>query len=468
MGKQKELAKNTIILTIGKICTQFISFLLLPLYTSLLLPEEYGTVDLITTYVALIVPLCNWQFESGLFRFLIDYREKREQQKTLFSTVIITNIMQAFVFLILYLCIQNFVHSEYKIFLLLNVELSIFLNTFLQFPRGLGNNTNYTVASFISAVSTVISNVIFIAIFKMGAYGLLFSSILAQIITIIYLFISEKMWQYISFKQFDKVCFKQVFQYSIPLVPNQLSWWIVGVSDRTIVSYFLGVAANGIYSIANKFSSVFITFYNIFNLSWTESVALHIHDDDSQQFLEKTINLMFQLFSAICLGIIAVMPFAFPIMIKSNYAGAYEQIPILMLAVLFQVVVGLYSVIYVALKKSTEIAKTSFYAAVINIVVDLVLIKFIGIYAASISTLVAQATMATYRYFHVKKYIDIKLNAKYLILTIVTGGMILVSYYYNHLISNSIVLLLTILYAVWINKDFLQSVCRMIGEKIKK
>ena len=81
MNRQKELAKNTIILTVGKICTQFVSFLLLPLYTSLLAPEEYGIVDLVNTYIVLLTPIFNWQFENGLFRFLLDYRNDEYKKK---------------------------------------------------------------------------------------------------------------------------------------------------------------------------------------------------------------------------------------------------------------------------------------------------------------------------------------------------------------------------------------------------
>ena len=53
MNKKKQLAKNTIIIFFGRVCTQLISFFLLPLYTSYLATKEYGTVDLIQTYVTL-------------------------------------------------------------------------------------------------------------------------------------------------------------------------------------------------------------------------------------------------------------------------------------------------------------------------------------------------------------------------------------------------------------------------------
>ena len=69
-----------------------------------------------------------------------------------------------------------------------------------------------------------------------------------------------------------------MYKYSIPLIPNQLSWWIVSTSDRLIISYLLSVAQNGVYAVANKFSSMCITVFNIFNLTWTESASMHIKD----------------------------------------------------------------------------------------------------------------------------------------------------------------------------------------------
>ena len=74
MGRSKDLAKNTAILTFGKICTQSISFFMLPLYTSLLNTAEYGLFDLLVTYAALLLPLVNWQLDQGLFRFMLDVR----------------------------------------------------------------------------------------------------------------------------------------------------------------------------------------------------------------------------------------------------------------------------------------------------------------------------------------------------------------------------------------------------------
>lgn len=466
MNRQKELAKNTIILTVGKICTQFVSFLLLPLYTSLLEPSEYGVVDLINTYIVLLTPVFNWQFENGLFRFLIDYRKDENNQKKLFSTVFLINIAQAVLYIVLFLLFQKLISSEYKLFLAFDVVANIFLNTLLQFPRGVGKNTVYSIGSFLSASTMVVFNVIFIAGFHWGAYGMFMATLLAKIVTCIYLFCAMKIWRYFSINAYSKTLFRRVFKYSIPLVPNQLSWWIVGASDRTIVSHFISIFSNGIYSVANKFSTIYVTFYNIFNLSWTESVSLHMNDIDRDDFLTDIINTMFNLFTAVDVGIIACMPFVFKLMVNSKYEEAYYQIPILMIAVLFQIIAGLYSVIYVALKKSTEIAKTSFLAAIINIGVDLMLIKVIGLYAASISTLVAYAAMAIYRYADVRKYVSVRLSSKNLFWAFISVLISVAAYYTKKTIYCILSLIYVVLYVVLFNKIFLNLIIKEIKSRL--
>lgn len=468
MSRKNDLAKNTVILAIGRISTQFINFLLLPLYTSLLLPEEYGIIDLFNTYVILLVPLFNLQFDTGLFRFLIDYRNDEKTKTELFSTVINSNVIQSLIYIVFYIIFSRFINLDFKIFLAIDVVLTIFLNTLLQYVRGIGDNKKYSIGSFVCATLIVILNVVFIAVLKTGALGMFVSTTISKIVTILFMIISCKVWKNYSFKSANINTFKKLSKYSIPLIPNQLSWWVIGASDRTIISTILNIAKNGIYSVANKFSSIFISFFNIFNLSWTESVSLHIKDRDKDIFIYDTINQMYSFFSSICFCIIGFMPFVFNILVDKKYILAYNQIPILMIAVLFQVIVGLYSTVYVAHKKSVEIAKTSIFSAIINIVVNLLLIKKFGLYAASLSTLVSYSSMAIYRYFDIKKYVKAPLSKHNLILSILIGIMLMFSYYNNILILNIISLCIVLIYTFVINKDMINYVFKYIKNTIRR
>lgn len=467
MNREKNLAKNTFIITIGKICTQLITFLLLPVYTSLLSTEEYGIVDLLNTIVALGIPIVTFQIEEGVFRHLIDCRKEKKEISNTITTVLVTLGLQSLMYVFIFLIIAPLIKNDYKYFLLTNVIANIYANIMMQIARGLGNNKKYAFASFLTALTTVLLNILFIVVLKWGAYGMLGATLSGNIICFIYIFLSEKIYRYINLKYYSKTLLKKLWKYSIPLIPNAISWWIFNSSDRIIVSSVLGLGENGILSAAYKFSNVFITLYNIFNITWTESAALHIDDSDNNEYFSKIINLALKFYSAVCFGIIAIMPFVFPIMVNEKFGDAYNQIPILMIASLFNVLVGLLSAIYVARKDTKAVARTSIYAAIINLIVNLAFIKYIGLYAASVSTLVAYFMMSIYRIIDVRKYIKIKIDKKFILSLFIMMIFIIMSYYIGNSYLCIICFILTFIFAVIINRDLIISLFRVVKNKHK-
>lgn len=469
MGRGKNLAKNTAILTVGKICTQLITFFLLPLYTSILSTEEYGTVDLLNTLVSLLLPIVTFQIEKAVFRELIEYRTEAEKKKGIISTAFFSVIIQCIVYILIFAAISPFVNNRYKVFLATNVIAYIFASLLQQIARGLGENKLFAVSSFISALLTIISNVIFLVPIKLGANGMLLGNMLGQIACFLYLFIVLKLYKYISLKVFRMEVLKRLLKYSTPLIPNSISWWIFNASDRVIVSTILGIGQNGILSAAHKFSSLYIALYNIFDMSWIEMVTLHINDDDIEEFFNKMINVVLNFFVALGIGIIAVMPFAYGILIDEKFSEGYYQIPIMAIGSIFNVVIGLISVIYAAKKNTKAIANTSGISAVINVIVHLALIKFVGLYAASISTLVAFFTMTIYRLRDVgKRYFKVKIRKELVLKTIGICLIVLPAYYLNNTIFRIVALLCTIVYAFDINKNTLDLIINMVLKKVKK
>lgn len=462
MSRQKELAKNTAILTVGKICTQCVSFFLLPLYTAVLDTSEYGTFDLMLTYGSLFIPLVGCQLDQGLFRFLIEHRDSCLEKKKIFSSVAAIDIVISLV----YFCLMFFVGTrgvvKHGLFLTAYVVLQIFIALFMQMARGIGNNKIYAMGSFLSATMTVIFNILLLVIVEMGLEGLFIATISAQWVTIFYLCVALKPWRYFGIQYIKASIMQSVVKYSVPLIPNELSWWVVNVSDRAIVSYALGVSINGIYTIANKFSSLFISFFNIFNLSWTETVSLHYNDEDGELFLSETMTTMFKLFSSAGLGIVAIIPFVFPLMINEKYADAYSQIIILIYAMLLRVIVGLYSAIYVATKETKKIAYTSVSAALINIVVNILLINEIGLYAASISTMVAFGVMAVIRIADINRKAKINIERNVYVVTIIAAGVLAVTYYINKMVINIFMLICVCVYAIIMNYDIFKHLLKII------
>ena len=451
MSRERDIAKNSFIFTAGRIAAQFIAFLLLPLYSALLTPEDYGIADLLNTTVFLIIPFIGVQLDTALFRFTVDSRNDDKKQKTLFSTVIIVNIVQCLAFIAIYMAVRPVINLQYKDYILFNVILLILSNTFLQFMRGLGMNVRYSTAVFITSFSSLLINVILVAGFRWGVVGIIVGSTASQALTLLYSIIVVKPWKHFKIREYNKETAHSLFKYSLPLVPNTLAWWVMGISDRLVISSAVGISANGIYSLANKFSSIYTSVTDSINLSWVESTSLHFKDKDSKEYMSGMLNTLFTLFASGCFMFIAVIPYAF-LVINKDYSDSYMQIPILLLAALCQAAVGIISSVLIATKNTKSIAVTSVIAAIVNLVIDIVLVNKIGIYAGSISTLAAFLALAILRCIAVKKTFNVSMSLKVLIPVTVWGAAVTFCYYLRNPYINILSVLITAAIAIIANR----------------
>ena len=468
MNKKKQLAKNTIIIFFGRVCTQLISFFLLPLYTSYLATKEYGTVDLIQTYVTLLVPIITLELEMSIFRFLIDSRKSEKETNKLISNNFFILGISLSIFIILYIIVSSIVTIPYRWLILVDIIVCVLSGNFLQVARGFGKTLDYAISCILTGLTTVISNIILICFLHMQAEGMIISMALANFMCSLYLFIRLKLYSKINFKIVDFKQIKEMYKYSLPLIPNGISWWIVNVSDRSIISIVLGASANGLYAISNKFPTIISSLTGVFNLSWSESAALHINSSDRDEFFSDITNTILRLFMALGVGMLACMPFVFPILIDVKYNDAYNYIPFLVLGTVFNVAICLYSQVYLAKKLSKQVASTAIVGAIINILINVIFIKQIGLYAAAISTMISYFVMMIYRHFDLKKYVNIKIEKKLIIESIIIYTFTLLIYYQKSIILHVICLLIVCIYAFITNKDFLKSSYLTVVKKIKR
>ena len=465
MHKKKELAKNTIIIFIGKISTQSISFLLLPLYTKFLTTSSYGMVDLIATYVALLVPIISLQQDMATFRYLIDARGSFEKIKATITTSLFNIFKFLLIFIVLYFCFVYIFKIDYVYYILAYIVVCVFSNLFSQIARGLGQNVHYAIASFITGLTMIILNIVFVVVLRLQAKGMLLSIIIANLFCVIYHFFALKIYKYVSIRP-NKDLKKKMIKYSLPLVPNGISWWIVTASDRTIISTFLGVAANGIYAVANKFPTIINSLFSIFSLSWTESVSLHINDDDCNKYLSDITNTVLKLFSCVCICLVSCMPFVFPFFIDDGFSDAYLYIPIFMVGVLCNCIIGVYSAVYIAKKMTKQVAMTSIVSAIINIVLNLLLINYIGLYGVCLSMSIAYFVMMIYRHIDLKKYVHIVYKKHIVIFTIIMFVISYICYYINNVYLNIICLIVVVLYSLMTNKNLIKGLLQIFASKM--
>ena len=468
MDKKKQFAKTTLIIFFGKVCTQLISFFLLPLYTAYLSKSEYGIVDLIQTYVLLFVPIITLELEMSIFRYLIDVRGKEKDTKKLISNNFYVLGISLTLFTIIFFIVNLLIDIPFPWIIWIDIIVCVLSGNFLQIARGFGQTLDYSISCILTGITTVISNIILICYVGMQAEGMIISMALANFVCSLYLFIRLKLYSKINLKLVDHKLLKEMYKYSIPLVPNGISWWIVNVSDRSIITLVLGTSFNGLYAISNKFPTIISSLTGIFNLSWSESAALNINSPERDEFFSDIANTVMKLFVSLGAGMLACMPFVFPIMIHEKYQEAYNYIPPLVLATVFNVAICLYSQIYLAKKMSKKVASTTIMGAIINIVINVLLIKKIGLFAAALSTTISYFAMFVYRHYDLKKYVNIKYDKLLLVRSVLIFAFIIWIYYSSNIYLQLFGLVIVVLYSIASNYKFLQETYHTIKNKIKR
>ena len=477
MNQKKQLMKNTIIIAIGKLSTQIISYLLLPLYTSQLDPSEYGNYDFICTLSVFLCPIITLLMEESMFRYLIDADSKVQRKKIITQTIIYT-FFGTVLFTIIAALIMGF-GTDYTPMYITAIITFVISNILIglsnALSRGLGKIKLYSVSNFILGISTIILNIVFILALNAGAEGLLWANTIANAFTAIVILGILKLPKYIG--KIDKPLMKDMIKYSIPLVPNSISWSIINMSDRIILTQMVSSAANGIYAMANKFPNIINVLYGYFYTAWKESAAKIVKEDNKNQYYNSIYHDAKRFLYAVTICLIAVMPFAFPIFINEAYNEAYVYIPIVMIATYYSNLSSFYGGIFSAYKDTKIMGTTTIVAAVINLVIDLLLVNTLKIYAACFSTLIANLIVYFYRKKKLKKYLklkELKWQGPMLFLAIIC-----LAYYAKYIpgVGNNAVLLWTInvislliavLYSLLNNWKFIKGIINTIKEKFNR
>lgn len=467
MNREKALIKNTIIYAIGNFGSKILSFMLLPFYTYYLSINDYGYFDLITTTVMLLTPIITFQIYDGLYRYLLDSKNDADFKSIISNSFFIT-IKNLIIFNILYIIIVQFKTFKYEYLVLLQIDFSILAGLFTQISRGMKKNIEYSISGILSTIITLGSNILFIVLMNLRVGSLIISNILAAIIVIVYMECNLKIHKYIKFQLRNKIIKKQLILFSIPLIPNVISWWFMNVSDRYFLTFYKGIEANGIYAISNKFPSILIMLNSIFYLAWQESAITEYDSKDKDKFYTKMFNILMSF--EFC-SIILLMPFTkliMEFMIDAKFSSAWLYIPFLYISTVFSSFSSFYGTGYLSSKNTIGAFYTSVIGGIVNVVVNIISIPYIGIQGASLSTMLSFLFMWFLRLWQTRKYFKIDIELKKLIMLSSITVLFLVLYYNSNSIVNITMMILSIIIFFIFNKNFINKVIKFVIKKIRK
>lgn len=388
MEKYKYFLKNIGLMTLSNFASKILSFLLVPLYTSVLSTADYGLYDIYTTTAFLLVPLLSGAVSQAALRFSMDATSDRSQ---VFSEAIRTFIQASLVIVAVVAinCWLNLIplFNEYPIYFVLYYVFCLLSDILLSFARGIDRIFDVAIAGIISSAVIIILNVTLLLIFPMGVSGYFIANISAFVVVSIYLVVRLRLWTYLTARR-NRALSEEMAEYSRPLIFDQIAWWINNVSDRYIVTWICGAAANGIYSVAFKIPSILNVFQSIFNQAWTLSAVKEINES-SGKFYSRIYSIYNCGLVLLCSLLLVGDKFIARILYANDFYQAWQYAPLLTISVVFSCLCGVFEGIFAAAKETKILASTTIVGAVINIAMNLVLVRYYGPLGAAFSTMVS-------------------------------------------------------------------------------
>ena len=253
-----------------------------------------------------------------------------------------------------------------------------------HFVRARGNTALFAAQGLFNTALFIGLNVLFLAVFHWGIRGYVLSTTVANLITTGLLVFRARLWRYAGLAP-RRGLRRQMLRYCIPLIPTAVFWWIMGVSDRYMVKWFLGSDANGIYAVAYKIPTILTILATVFMDAWQLS-AIAESDGDRQAHLRFYGRIWDAFASAVFLcagGIIALSPLLIRLLAEEAYYSAWQYIPVLTLSMAAAAFSNFMGSVYVVTKQSKASFWTSLVGAGSNIVLNLWLIPQIGLQGAA-------------------------------------------------------------------------------------
>lgn len=400
----KKLLSNTGLFAIGSFGSSLLGMLFVPFYTSILSTAEYGISDLITTTTSLLFPFASLAISEAIMRFSLD---RDSDKKTIYSTgVYIVLIGFVLVFILSNFMLNTTIGPYIIYFLLYFLCYSIHTIT-SYFVKGIEKIKVYAAAGIINTIIVISCNIVFLLWLKIGIIGYLLSSIIGHFITTIFMFLSARVYTFIQFPwKLDKYLIKRMLLFSIPIIPNSISWWVANSSDKYILNYYSSVSEVGIYSVSYKIPTIVMTVMGFFMSAWQLSAVSAYESEDAKSTFSDVYYKCIRLNVLVAIALMVTSKIFGSFLYSKDFFSAWRYVPTLILANVFNIQATFLGSVYTASKKTKMLSITTMVGAVSNIVLNFALIPFIGALGAAIATASSYFVMWIMRFVSSKGILD--------------------------------------------------------------
>ena len=406
-GRIAFLLGNTLVFALGGLAVKAVSLVLMPLYTTALTAGEYGTAELLNSAIEIVLPLLSLGVVEALYRFSIDDDVPKDELFAGSLVVLGGGVVCAGVACALGRVLWNMEHAGS--FFVLFCSVCVFKAT-TQLARGLGHVRRFVAYGLINALAMVVSTYLLLVRARLGVGGYLWSFTIGYLVGGLAAFLGSAEYRLLVPFRVDRALLRRMLVYSLPLVPNLLSWWLVSVSGRYVVLWGGGLVAAGLFTAASKMPALVNIVASVFQQAWQYSTAREIDSPDRGAFFGVVMR-GYSLATLTVAGLVIALnrPIS-RVMLQAEFAEGWRYVPLLMLVASFGVISIFFESFYQALKNSGVLMVSTALGAVVNVVLGVALVPFMGPWGAGLAGAVAYMLVLVVRARDLRRRINLPID----------------------------------------------------------
>ena len=442
--EKNKIVKETGIYFLGTILVSILGFILSILYSKMFTPYDYGVYSLVYSTYSLITSLYSGWLAVSMIRNAEKYI-KAKKENVFFGSFYQLQLIMWIIFLLAGNIVNIFlpVENNFKIMLFLFTlvyffEYAILLtNTILRVKQ---NAKQYN-------KNTIINNLLKIFLLLFSYYILKIKNIpvivitllISELIQYIYLFNKVGLKKYYRKNLLDRNIIKKMFLYGFPLIGVSVTNWILNTSDRYIIRLFYTSSEVGLYSYAYSLGNSLFSLLMQFIMLGAYPNIVKAWENDGRKKTEEVIKTYLRIYLLIiipaCVGVMAVAQNFFKAFTGEQYQSSYLVFIITCIGIAFLGLTQYSNKVWELKEKTKNILILNIMAAIINIILNFILIPTLGYQMGAITTLLAYVVYFIVSLIWSKNMLTIKVNFKSLLKVIVASIVMYLSIILINLIS---------------------------------
>jgi O-antigen/teichoic acid export membrane protein len=390
------LLKNTLIYTFSSILSAGIPFLLLPILTRYLSPEQYGQIAMFTVFVTALNAVVGLSVDGAANRRFFDQSVTSDQLKRFngncFFILLASTVFATFILLFVDVHLAHLlgIPSAWIYLGMSSVFFSFILKLRLGQLQVRGKAKLYGFFQVVNSLVVLIFSILFVISLDLGGdgriYGIALTSILVGFMSFFSL-VNDKLFKF----EYCLQDIKQALSFGVPLIPHVLGAFLLFTADRFLINKELGLEMTGIYMVAFSLGSGLNIVFSGINRAFTPWLFEQLKEDDEEKkrdIVKKTyIYFIFLIFMSIIAYFSA--PPILKLIVGEKFHQAADVIPLLIIG---QVFLGMYFMVtnYIFyVKKTKYLSYVTIFSGAINIVLLLIFIPIYGIHGAALAFSIA-------------------------------------------------------------------------------